>query len=92
MSLDLFQGSISAQPNRMKDLIFIRVNAMELGHLSLALIVVLVSLRYGVLIHHIHEALLGFRGRDPLRHHNALGGRWLLAASQHLLICALLAT
>jgi hypothetical protein len=44
----------------MKDLIFKRVNAMELGHLSLALIVVLVSLGYRKLIHHIHEALRRF--------------------------------
>ena len=68
---------------------------MELGHLSLALIVVLVSLRYGELIHHIHEALRGLRWGDPLRHHHSLGNRWLPPASLHLLICiplALLAT
>ena len=60
---------------------------MEHGHLSLALIVVLVRLRYRELIHHIHETLRGFRGGDPLRHHHALGSRWLLSASHHLLIC-----
>jgi hypothetical protein len=71
----------------MKDLILKRGNAMELGHLSMALIVVLVGLWYGELIHHIHEALRRFRGGDPLRHHYSLGGRWLLPTSLHLLIC-----
>lgn len=79
----------------MKDLISKRVYAVELGHLSLALIVVLVSLGYRELIHHIHEALRGLRWGDPLRHHHALGNRWLPPTSLHLLICiphALLAT
>lgn len=75
----------------MKDLIFKSVYAMELGHLSLALIVVLVSLGYRELIHHIHEALRGLRWGDPLRHHHALGNRWLPSTSLHLLICIPLA-
>jgi hypothetical protein len=92
LGLHLLECTIPAQPNRMKDLILKRVNAVELGHLSLTLIVVLVCLGYGELIHHIHEALRGLRGGDPLRHHHALGGRWLLPTALHLLICILLAT
>jgi hypothetical protein len=65
---------------------------VELGHLSLTLIVVFVRLGYGELIHHIHEALRGFRGGYPLRHDHALGGRRLLPTTLHLLICILLAT